>query len=356
MPQDGQRRRCAIRAICVADIHVNSKRLPIYEQLLDDITTLAVHYRCKFVFFLGDLWHEKHGVDSKVLNLCFRAFQNARAQGVVWVLLRGNHEIEVKSKPHETLLSLFSGPAVAINKPAIIRFDGVSIAWMPWYMGGNFRLLCRRVTDRLRTVPGKHILFAHVGLDEGSISASNHYRVPQNVRLRDLFPDFYDLICLGDYHATQQLADNVLYLGCPIPHMFGDAKQQGVWMLEATDTSVRLTDIDLLFTYPEFHTLIIKDEGDLLRVVPNTVDQYKLKIPAHLMPMAVDLAMKPNVTLDIETSPTDDPVTLGRLQGVDKTDYLAVIAHWVKSSGLNKEHESEAIRWFRLAQERTYGK
>jgi len=345
-----------MRAILCADIHVHPRRLEIYEQLLDDITTLAVHHRCKFVYFLGDLWHEKHGVVPAVFCLLDRALRKARQRGVVWVLLRGNHEIEVKSKPHRTLLQLFGGCSAPVIRPAIHRFDGVTIAWLPWYMGPTFKSAARMLTDRLRLIPGKHILLSHVGLDEGSISASNHYRVPQNVRLRDLFPDFYDLICLGDYHATQQLADNVIYLGCPIPHMFGDVRQQGVWLLEATDTSVRLTDIDLLFTYPEFHTMIIREEGDLLRVVPNDVDQYKLKIPAHLMPMAVDLAMRPNVVLDIETSPTDDPVTLGRLQGVDKTDYLAVIAHWVKSSGLSKEHEKEAVRWFRLAQERTYGK
>lgn len=345
-----------MRAILTSDLHISEKRLDIYERLLDDITTLALHHRCKHVFVAGDVWDEKSGVRTKVLNLLHRKLAESKAKGVVWVLLRGNHEIEVKSKPHVTLLSLFSEVACVVNRPTLMTFDGVCVAWMPWYFGSVFKAGLTKLAHRARLFAGKKILIAHIGIDEGKISDSNYFRVPQNVRLADLHPDVFDLTTLGDYHLEQQFPNNTLYLGCPIPNHFGDAPSQGVWLLEANDQKVSLTGLSLLFTYPEFHTWVIKDADDLTRVMPTAKDRHKLKIPMSLMPLAQGLAKLPNFSLDIQADPKEAPVTLGRLESVDRNDFLSIIKEWAKVKQLGPEYVEEGQRWIRRAQEMSYGK
>lgn len=280
-----------MKFLVTADLHVHNhdNRLPVYDTLIGDIIGLALAHKCDGVLVAGDLWDEKHGVNVEVLTFLYNRLKASKDLGMTWTLLRGNHEISMKSEPHVTLLDLFGGVAKVITKPKILANGDGAVACIPWYLQDQFIPIARKVTEKVAKYRGNHIMMAHIGLDEGQLSPSNFYRVPQRVSLQHLFPDSYDLILLGDYHMRQQLAPNVLYLGTPIPQDFADGPTQGVWLLEMSRGRVALTELALMHEYPQFLTHEPSSYADAA-TIDYTKDNHKLKVPSHLAKDYVGLA------------------------------------------------------------------
>lgn len=365
-----------MRVLATADIHVANTpawRLPLFSQLFDDILANALARGCKYVVHAGDLWHEKHGVRVECLSLIYDKLKEARSRGVTWVLLRGNHEIELKSRPHTTLLTLFTQVAMVINRPAILRWPEVQFHFAPWYLHDTFREVMKKLASRARMAEEQCVLFAHVGIDEGQLSPSNYYRVPQRVDLATLRPDVYDLVLLGDYHMRQRFGANALYMGNPIPHNFGDVGIQGLWCLEATGEGLNISDVDLLYTYPEFRTWRFPTEEEDSRWSghsdhpspdwPGAVQikhhRYKIVVPAsRLREAKLRYAGLDNVQVEWESDKVKKEaiVSEDRLAGVDQADHEAVFQEVIALKKLDRRFVELARPFLRTAKESLWGK
>lgn len=195
------------------------------------ISKSAIAQGCPYVICIGDLVHEKQGVGVEQLSMLYDELQWSKNKGVLWIWVRGNHEVGIKSLPHMTPMHFFQEVCWCIIKPQVISLMGCEIAFLPWYRAEEFRSAAKLLAKEMRGRAGTRILMAHVGLDEGKPSASNMY-VHQDVSLLHLMQQHYDLVMLGDYHRHQYLSDKALYLGCPISHAYGDEGDQGVWLID----------------------------------------------------------------------------------------------------------------------------
>lgn len=350
-----------MRAIVTADLHCHAKRLQVHNLLMQDLTDLAIIHNCPYVIMAGDLWDQKHVINSDVYNMIYANLEDAKARGVTWFLLRGNHEITVKSDPHNTMLRLFDKVAVVLNKPTIFNDrEGNVIAFMPWYLHDYFIPYVHKLTTLVRRRKAKGdtrcaILVGHIGLDEGQLSASNYYRVPQRVALNHLHPDSYELVLLGDYHLRQFVDDHALYVGTPIPQTFADGPTQGVYLLQLAEGNATLSPLSLTRTYPQFYTHVIEDAQDLL-TIDFTKDHHKIRIPESLREYADKYSRLTNVIVE-GLKDKERELTTGRLvMGEGGLDLIAVFKQYCKLKGLKQVHYTTGVSYIQKAMEVNHGR
>lgn len=356
------------RAIVTADVHVEGRAdttsrrptknpLTKFSRLFDDIQTLAVDNKAEDIYILGDLWHEKHGVNVDCLTLIHSKLSQWKKAGLRVTLLRGNHEIEVKSSPHTTLLSLFGDVATVVNRPLVKVVGETTISLVPWYLHKTYKAAIEKVV-KLAKSKGRptNLLMTHIGIDEGVMSSSNYYRVPQKIRLADLHLKFFDLVMAGDYHLTQQY-ENFLYLGRPFPGEFGDEPSQGVWLLDYE--GARLVQLDLPSSYPNFIDMQIQDGYELSQAKKKigTQDWYKLKVPASLRAEVQDVARLPNVAITTYARAEDRrPVTERRVKESQEGDWVAYLETWVMALGLEEIYLTEGKKVISKSKERLFSR
>lgn len=321
------------RYLLAPDLHAQSKpawKLPYYRTLFREISDIARAKGCDAVIVPGDVWDQKHGVNVEVLQMLFVEFSRSAERGVPWILLRGNHEISEKSNPHSSLLTLFGNTASVYLRPKILRGEGFSLYLLPWYLADHYKQYSKHLAQRASLDQARHkILISHVGLNEGQLSPSNCYRVSQKVSLTDLHPKCYNLIFLGDYHMTQTLSDRCMYGGSPIAHMFGDAHGQGVWFLDLSSQELRLENIKLSSSYPEYKTLRLKEGAGIPELDFTGHSRYKLVVHSNDAHKVRDYLGNDRVNIETYGDRTVDESDR-RLQNISTDDPIAVFAAFLE--------------------------
>jgi DNA repair exonuclease SbcCD nuclease subunit len=227
------------KAMIAADIHIHSHkenidRLSHGLEALRWIFTEAERNECKYLLFLGDLFHEKSKID--VLNYLstfeiFLDFFVEKKSTINAFLLCGNHDAYLKEKWDVNSIK----PLSAINnvhivdKPSTINLDGVNIDFCP-YTANPIQHLQQlkegRPKEDLRLLLGHlsvhgAILNKLYGTRADVIVEYDTDMVPVSA---DLFND-WDMTILGHYHAAQHLNDKAEYLGSPYQISFGESFQ-----------------------------------------------------------------------------------------------------------------------------------
>ena len=225
------------KALIWSDLHVHAHkdridRLDDCTKTLDWIFQQAAINDCDYIFFLGDLFHERAKID--VLNYlrtfeCFlRNMMDVPAQREVYLLV-GNHDMYHKERWDVNSirpLSAIQGINV-IQKPTSITLGGKRIDWLPHTEDPISEL------DKVKESGVGDILLAHVavhgaianifyGTKADVIVEYDNDMVPVEVSLFDDWPNVF----LGHYHGAQKLSDTVEYVGSPLQLSFGEAFQE----------------------------------------------------------------------------------------------------------------------------------
>ena len=230
-------------AIIGMDYHISSQRLEVGQKLMRSTTQWALENKAQYVILVGDLLDERFGVKVEVLQLVWNELAYSLKKGVPWIWCRGNHECPVKSQPHKTIMSLFSGICHPVISPAIWQLDDAVLFFLPWYPTQEYIEYAANMSRTARSYRARlKLLLSHIGLDEGKASPSNMY-VRQAVSLKHLEEEAYDRVILGDYHHRQALSQRTFYGGCPISHQHGDDPQNGVWLLNTATNELTATSL-----------------------------------------------------------------------------------------------------------------
>jgi DNA repair exonuclease SbcCD nuclease subunit len=254
-----------VRFVATADLQISNNRilgrdrLPVYEELLKDLLVLCKDCEVGHLFLLGDVIDAKNSPPREVLLLVYRWLRRALKRKVKVHWLRGNHESPSRSRPHDSLMELFSEMCHVILKPETIFLDSVAISLLPWYLPEEF-VDYSILTAEVDAGGARRILMSHVATREGQVQPGK--QASQKVSTADLLPEKYDLVLLGDYHAHQFLGKNICYLGAPIPHTFGDWGIEGPWLIEVTGEDISMQVLPLI-GYPRFCQWEIQDKKDL---------------------------------------------------------------------------------------------
>lgn len=272
------------RIIVAADLHLqgrNPEELEIDQRLMHDILELAKVHDVHDIIILGDMLDSKNKPPLELMLFLKRFFHKYREQAK-WHLIRGNHETPNNSH-HNSWLALLEGDAKIVSeKPSVLGFKDMSVVMIPWDTPGTYRRNLESAMNLVEPEKTHKVLLSHVGLREGYLSPGVQAKEAQ-IGIRDLVPDFWAKVVLGDYHTAQQLANGKIeYVGTPIPRRQGETAN-GIMMIEVdADGNLSTQRLRLRTAYPEYKTWEgIEKAGPLQGY--DSRNRNVIKVPVHLV-------------------------------------------------------------------------
>lgn len=307
--------------ILASDLHIRDKPykddLEVSMNLLDDLLFLAKKHKSEAIVITGDMFHEKKP-SYELSILLYEKLKEIQKEGIEFVWVRGNHDLSLKSNPHQGLMTMYDKVCKTVMKPYIIEEGIFFLAFVPWYEGKLYKRILQKVHTRaLESKSRIKILFSHIGVKEGEVG--ENYRVNQEVGSKDFCEELYDFILLGDYHTHQQLTEKIWYLGACLPRDFGHtAAEYGPWLLNLAP-SAKLSRLYLPRKYPDYKVYDLTKP----RVIPgyDSINKNRIKCPVEIAPQV--LTMYPDADI-IYTGEESFEYTPDRLVGLKEGDWSAI--------------------------------
>jgi len=226
------------KALIWSDLHIHNHkdradRLQNCIDVLNWIFEKAVENKCQYIFFLGDLFHERAKIDVKNYIKTFEVFINHMirdAADMDMYLLVGNHDMYHKERWDVNSIR----PLTAISRvhlidsPKQIILDDCKIDWMP-----HTENPIKELKELKETNGGAgDILLGHMSVNGAMLNTCygtksdviveyDNDMVPVDV---SIFSD-WKMTFLGHYHGAQKINEKVEYVGSPLQLTFGEAFQ-----------------------------------------------------------------------------------------------------------------------------------
>lgn len=227
------------KALIFSDLHIHAHKDRV-DRLQDCIDVLnwifeeAKKNDCKYIFFLGDLFHERARIDVKNYIKTFETFMTHMLHDAAdreMYLLVGNHDMYHKERwDINSIKPLTAIPKVhIIDRPQRTIIDGKSIDWMP-----HTENPVKELKDLKSHNPDKgDILFGHLSVNGALLNLCfgtkadvvvehDNEMIPVDVTVFDDWKHTF----LGHYHGAQKLNEKVEYVGSPLQLTFGEAFQE----------------------------------------------------------------------------------------------------------------------------------
>lgn len=241
------------KALAFADLHLHAHkdrvdRLHHCLTVLEWIFQQAANHQVDYLFFLGDLFHERSRIDVLNYLMTFEVFMKHLIHTPIHpleaYLLVGNHDMYHKERwDVNSIKPLTAIPHVHIvDKPTRLELGGRKIDWMP-HTDNPVKVL-----DEFKKEMGGagDILLGHAAVHGAMLNLCYGTKADVIVEYDNdmvvvdstVFADWPETL-LGHYHAAQKLPNNVEYLGSPLELTFGEAFQQKHIVVIDLDTMER---------------------------------------------------------------------------------------------------------------------
>lgn len=188
--------------------------LQLQRSNIDKVLDLFAHVESLGLdtIWLGDMLDKRGLVEAECLNILYNYFSKSRLNHKILV---GNHDmLGVHSEGHalESLKALKN--VWIIDQPTFLSGANTKILMVPYY---------RDPTKFIEAIsfPGVETVFCHQGVKEFTLGSG--YTEDEAVNLEDL--KNFKLVVCGHYHTPKEM-ENVVYLGSPFSHSFGESNEQ----------------------------------------------------------------------------------------------------------------------------------
>lgn len=223
--------------LCIGDPHFKINNLHIIEKFINKIITLIQDKKPDFVVVLGDLLHDHEKIHSTVMNVAYNFIDLIRELCPVYVIV-GNHDMIHNStfltdKHWMNGLKEWNNVEIC-DKGLSVETEVGKLVFCPYVFPGRFE-------EALNIIDGDwkraKCIFAHqefYGCKMGAIVSEDG----------DKWSLEYPYVISGHIHDSQQLQENVYYVGSAIQHAFGESFNKTVIMLNLSE-NVSFEKIDL---------------------------------------------------------------------------------------------------------------
>jgi len=222
------------KILLFSDIHIHNHKKS-YDRLEDCLNALnwvfksAKKENIKNIIFGGDILHERQKIDIFVYNKIYNSLkENLTGSDINFYCLLGNHDLWFNEKT--TISGVY--PFQSINGFKVISdSETIVIEDSEW----DFLPFTHDPIESMKTFSKKNLknrfLIGHISIDgaylnSGSISDVIVEHDGEMVKVsKDIFAN-YKHAFFGHYHKSQNLAENVEYIGSPLELSFGEAGEQ----------------------------------------------------------------------------------------------------------------------------------
>ena len=228
-----------MKALICSDLHIHSHKDSV-DRLENGLETLrwvfaqAELYECEYLFFLGDLFHEKSKIDVLNYLSTFEVFMDfflEKRSPIQAYMLIGNHDMYHKEKWDVNSVKPLSAieNVHIVDRPCTLNIAGIDIDFCP-HTANPIQHLANLKEGRSKK--DLRLLFGHLSVHGAILNKLYGTRadvivehdtemVPVSV---EIFDD-WDMTILGHYHAAQQLNEKAEFIGSPYQISFGEAFQ-----------------------------------------------------------------------------------------------------------------------------------
>ena len=233
------------RALIFSDMHLHSHkeridRLEDCLQVLDWIFKTAVKNKCKYLFFLGDLFHERSKIDVMNYLKTFEVVMKHMIEDAVdldFYLLVGNHDMYHRTRWDVNSIKPISAipRCHVIAQPTTMVFDQSVVDWMP-YTEDQIRdidKLKKSKTEMDSNLSEFNLLLGHMAVHGAQTNLlfgiKSDVIVEFDNDMTPVDPSIFNpwkKTILGHYHGAQHLNDKVEYIGSPLQLSYGEAFQK----------------------------------------------------------------------------------------------------------------------------------
>jgi DNA repair exonuclease SbcCD nuclease subunit len=254
--------------LSIGDLHIKNNNLTEIEELLQQIKNIVIKYKPDISVFLGDIL-DTHDIIHLQPFLTITRFLDDFCQYSKVYILIGNHD-----RPNN---SVFLTDEHVFN--AFKKWNNISIidttfqevineytfTFVPYVPVGRFMEALELVDWQKST-----IIFAHQELHGCNLN-SIISTTGDKWRVSD------PLIISGhihDYHSPQK---NVIYIGTPIQHNFGEQDNKGVYIIKLMDNVRRIKKLPIDVIHKQTKKLNV-EEFIQYKHIPNPKTKLKLII------------------------------------------------------------------------------
>jgi DNA repair exonuclease SbcCD nuclease subunit len=312
------------KALVFSDLHLHGhkdrvERLQDCLDVLEWVFKTAAERNVDYIFFLGDLFHERAKIDVMNYLRTFEMFMTHMLEDASdrqMYLLVGNHDMYHKERwDINSIKPLSAIPRVSIiQSPVSLVLGGKKIDWLPHTENPIEEL------NNFKKNGVGDILFAHMAVS--GAQTNTFYGVRSDVIVEydnemvhvdaGLFEP-WKMTMLGHYHGAQNLTAKAEYVGSPLQLTFGECFQQKHLIILDLDT---LQKEYVVNEFSPKHLIVSEQDvenqaydltGQFVRVAVENMGKKDLidlqrKIARESKPLTVDLKQNDKKIEDEDSS------------------------------------------------------
>jgi len=211
-----------------SDLHAhphsqNWDRVDHVLEVLEWIKKICVEKKISTIIFLGDFFHIKDKLLSRVVAKVFPKIVELKDAGIKIIMLVGNHDQPKKDSSEENSLILFSESATIVDSPTHLKGKNkLNIFLIPHIE--NYETLIEAVEEikPFREDNKINLLLGHFNIISGKLNEFK--QEDKGLDPSELSKD-WDYVISGHFHAYQKIRNNVWYVGSPLQINFGEIEQ-----------------------------------------------------------------------------------------------------------------------------------
>jgi DNA repair exonuclease SbcCD nuclease subunit len=238
-----------------------SSRLLDVKRTFDAAVDLGVKEGCQLMLIPGDIFHVRGSVKPSVLNIVLGCFERAMENFPV-VVIPGNHDMEDKEGGPTAVDFLRTLPNVYVmGQPSRLTIRDLPICGIPYQHNlAAFENAVKGLDERLRNC---NVFMVHQGIDDLADKG-----VPETgltvKKLRELLGE--DCLILAGHYHRPLAQQNVVQVGAPLQHNFGDEGQErGAWVFELSEEGKLISSKFLpINVAPKFETVTDDYESSMM--------------------------------------------------------------------------------------------
>ena len=203
----------------------------------------------KTVIHAGDLMDRRKFVNFNVLNQVRTRFMDRlRDDNVELHCILGNHDVYYRNtNTVNSIRELFGNDLVLYEEPAVVNFDGLDIALLPWVNKENYDESIKFINSAAAP-----ILIGHLELQGYDVMRGVRYDGGMDAKIFNR----YEQVFTGHFHCRQERG-NIYYLGTQYQITFADLKEQKGFHILDTETR----DVEFIKNpHKMFHSVTYNDE------------------------------------------------------------------------------------------------
>jgi predicted phosphodiesterase len=210
--------------LIIGDPHLSKSNSLETDQLLKDILFIIDNKKIDFVVILGDIMHDHDTCKIPIMMRVHEMIEKISDRVMVYILI-GNHD-RVNNKVYLTDEHAFNAykkwkNVVIVDTAKTTTWNDKKICFMPFVPDGRYM---EALKDCEIDPMNFDLFFAHQEFLKCSINKLTKSKC-------DDWLDEYPLTISGHIHEYEMVGSNLIYVGTPFNHTYGEKGEKGLFIL-----------------------------------------------------------------------------------------------------------------------------